>query len=122
MARYWAKVVNDNSFNGAKDSFSGAKKVIAVVVSEEQELINSVSNEPGTWIETFKDANGEASKRYNFASVGMLWDIEGDFFYRPCDFASWTLDENKIFQPPVAQPEDNFIWNEVDQTWDATWD
>jgi hypothetical protein len=118
---YWAKIVNDKSWNGLTQSWSGAKKVIEVIVCDEADLANITSDIPGTWIETWLDANGSADKRYNFASIGHLWDVAGDFFYKPSEYPSWTLNNKKIMTPPVAQGTDGdspFLWNETDQAWE----
>jgi len=48
-------------------------------------------------------------------------------FILPKPFASWTLDSNGDWQPPVARPADfvavnqggNYKWNEETQTWDV---
>ena len=53
---YWAKIVNDKSWNGLTQSWSGAKKVIEVIVCDEADLANITSDIPGTWIETWLDA------------------------------------------------------------------
>ena len=49
------------------------------------------------WVQTSYNAN----IRYNFAGIGYTWDSENDAFYAPQPFASWSLDENFIWQAPV---------------------
>ena len=68
------------------------------------------------WVQTSYNANF----RYNFAGVGYTWDSENNAFYAPKPFASWSLDENYIWQAPVPYPDDNeaYTWNEENQSWD----
>tara|TARA_R100000479_G_C6225342_1_gene143225 strand:- start:42 stop:401 length:360 start_codon:yes stop_codon:yes gene_type:complete len=68
------------------------------------------------WVQTSYNANF----RYNFAGVGFTWDSENNAFYAPKPFASWSLDENYIWQAPVPYPDDNeaYTWNEENQSWD----
>ena len=60
--------------------------------------------------------------RYNFAGVGYTWDSENDAFYAPQPYASWSLDENFIWQAPVPYPDDAsadkvYEWDEDNLTW-----
>jgi hypothetical protein len=72
------------------------------------------------WVQTSFNGN----IRYNYAGVGDIWDSENEAFYAPQPFSSWSLDENFIWQPPVAYPvieegsSDVYTWNEETQTWD----
>jgi len=68
------------------------------------------------WVQTSYNNNF----RHNFASVGFIWDSENDAFYAPEPYASWSLDENFIWQPPIPHPNDGelYTWNEETQTWD----
>ena len=68
------------------------------------------------WVQTSYNANF----RYNFAGVGFTWDSENNAFYAPKPFASWSLDENYIWQAPVPYPDDEeaYTWNEENQSWD----
>jgi hypothetical protein len=70
------------------------------------------------WVQT--SYNGTI--RHNFAGVGYTWDSENDAFYAPQPFASWSLDENFIWQAPVPYPEDAspekiYTWDEDNLTW-----
>ena len=52
--------------------------VVVEVLSAEAEFFDTyIDSSPGNWIETFKDANGKASKRYNYAGVGQLYNVRG---------------------------------------------
>ena len=73
-------------------------------------------NYGGIWAETYKSTNGK-----NFAGVGCIYYPDKDNFSAPQPYPSWTLDDNCIWQPPVAMPDDtgaNYIWNEETQSWD----
>ena len=63
------------------------------------------------------------------------YDRENDIFISHCQFRSWTLDENFVWQPPVPWPEEtewdgtflhykagNTPGNEKSRTQDWTWD
>jgi len=73
------------------------------------------------WVQTSYNAN----IRYNFAGIGYTWDSENDAFYAPQPFASWSLDENFIWQAPIPYPEDAsadkvYEWDEDNLTWKVT--
>jgi hypothetical protein len=57
--------------------------------------------------------------RRQFAGIGYTYDAELDVFIEPSPFPSWTLDENKMWQPPVPKPDDalEWFWNERRQEW-----
>lgn len=96
--------------------------VIDVIAAESDFFDTFIDSSPGTWIETFKNANGESSKRYNYAGIGRLYNAQADAFYPPQPFNSWTLNTSTyLWEPPVAYPADNsaYTWNEADQRWDA---
>ena len=70
------------------------------------------------WVQTSYNGN----IRYNFAGVGYTWDSENDAFYAPKPFASWSLNENYIWEAPVpypddASPEKIYEWDEDNLTW-----
>lgn len=70
------------------------------------------------WVQTSYNGN----MRYNFAGIGYTWDSENDAFYAPQPYASWSLDENFIWQPPVPYPEDAtpekiYEWDEENTNW-----
>ena len=70
------------------------------------------------WVQTSYNGN----IRYNFAGVGYTWDSENDAFYAPQPFASWSLNEDYIWEAPVPYPEDAssekiYEWDEDNLTW-----
>jgi len=101
-------------------------KVVNGIVTEsivaDADFFNTfIDTTPGTWIEAFKDANGEAAKRYNYVGVGGEYDATADAFIMPCDYASWTLNTTTYkYEPPVAYPANGnpHVWNEATQSWD----
>lgn len=65
--------------------------------------------------------------RGNYAGKGYIYDSSNDVFIAPQPYASWTLDSNWIWQPPVALPElteeeinagKYYVWNEETTSWD----
>jgi hypothetical protein len=70
------------------------------------------------WVQTSYNGN----IRYNFAGIGYTWDSENDAFYAPQPYASWSLDENFIWQAPVPYPDNAsadkvYEWDEDNLTW-----
>jgi len=93
------------------------KKVVKVIVAEQDFFNTFIDDEPGQWIETFKDG----SQRKNFAAIGFNYDVDRDAFIPEKPFDSWTLNEETcLWQPPTPKPTDGqmYRWNETNQTWD----
>jgi len=69
----------------------------------------------GTWIQT--SYNNSFRKR--FAAIGGSYDSENKVFISPQPFASWVLDSNYDWQPPVAKPVDEnfYVWSEENVNW-----
>ena len=67
------------------------------------------------WVQTSYNGN----IRYNFAGVGYTWDSENDAFYAPQPYASWSLNEDYIWEAPIPMPEDDniYAWDEENQQW-----
>lgn len=61
--------------------------------------------------------NGTIRKRY--AGIGYTYSLEHDAFIAPQPFASWTLDSETNWQPPVPMPTDGkmYAWDEAGQQW-----
>jgi len=109
MAHY-AKVING--------------KVSEVIVAEADFFKTFVDSSPGEWIltsyNTFgnKHLKGGTPLRGNFAGIGYDYDSVNDVFYAPQPFPSWSLDENWLWQPPVAMPVDGqYYWDESSKDW-----
>ena len=106
--------------------------VIQVIVINNEILLDTDNNESEVkgidfceslygnrnWIQTSYNGN----MRYNYAGIGYTYDEVNDAFYAPKPFASWSLDENYIWQAPVPYPEDAsaekiYAWDEENQEW-----
>ena len=106
-------------------------RVLAVPDDEEhrgQEFLADDLGMDGTWVQTSYNTYGNgriegredgAPLRYNFAFVGGTYDPVADAFYTPCIFPSWSLDENFLWQPPTAKPDDgkDYHWDENTTSW-----
>ena len=66
-------------------------------------------------------ANGGTPYRGNYAGIGYTYQSDIDAFVAPKPYASWTLDANAQWQPPVAMPTDGgmYSWNEANQAWEV---
>ena len=71
----------------------------------------------GTWVKTSYNGN----IRKNYAGIGYSYNSFIDAFVAPQPYASWTLDDNAQWQPPVAMPTDGgmYLWNEANQAWEV---
>jgi hypothetical protein len=72
----------------------------------------------GTWKQTSYNGN----KRKNYAGIGYKYHADIDAFAAPQPYASWTLDANAQWQPPVAMPTDGtmespYTWDEATTSW-----
>ena len=63
--------------------------------------------------------NGGIPYRGNYAGIGYTYRSDIDAFVPPQPYPSWTLNQNVVWQPPVAMPTDNkiYLWNEATQAW-----
>lgn len=74
-----------------------------------------IDNLGGRWIKT--SFNHRIRKQ--FAGIGFTYDEEADVFVQPRPYASWHLDDNHDWQPPVPYPQDGqrYVWDENQITW-----
>ena len=104
--------------------------VVLMDASSEEEGIQKVkdshNNQNLNIKETWKDAS-DASKRYNYATIGGTWDNTNSAFIGLRPFDSWTLDSNYRWQPPTAYPSNKtysediaVYWNESNTRWEGT--
>jgi hypothetical protein len=92
-----------------------------IVGIDETELIEGLDTE--TWYGNFRGQtckrtsyNGNIRKQY--AGIGFTYDAVNDVFIAPQPFASWSLDNDFNWQPPMPRPEGmGWYWNEVEQVW-----
>ena len=70
----------------------------------------------GVWKQTFRDK----SFRKLYAGFGMVYDPAKDKFIHSQPNASWTLDDNDDWQPPVAMPDQGkgSAGGDIIPTWD----
>jgi hypothetical protein len=103
-----------------------------IVVANEELLENGVESETKgiafcktlfgentNWVQT----SYNATFRKNYAGIGYAYDPIADYFFAPQPFASWSLNENAKWQPPIARPTNVpegtlYRWNENAQEWD----
>ena len=108
---HWAELDSDN-------------KVLRVVVGDNNDPAGDegyswlIENLGGKWIQTSYNAKTNGF-RYNYAGIGYTYDPIDDAFIAPQPYESWTLDDDKKWQPPVAMPVDEnfYTWNEETGSW-----
>lgn len=76
-----------------------------------------------TSINTFGNIHSEGGIpfRKNYAGIDMIYDAEGDGFYAPQPFDSWTLNQDTfLWEAPIEIPdsENPYRWNEETLSWD----
>jgi hypothetical protein len=66
-------------------------------------------------------SNGGTPFRGNYAGIGYTYQADIDAFVASQPYASWILDANAQWQPPVAMPTDGgmYSWNEANQAWEV---
>jgi len=111
MATYYAEI-NDESI-----------VIEVVVVSDENgsreadgiAFLKALLGDDRNWAKTY--ANGQ--HRYNYAGIGFTWDNSNKAFYAPRPFASWSLDDNYVWEAPTTYPNDGkpYAWVEADREW-----
>ena len=69
----------------------------------------------GTWKQTSYNGN----IRKNYAGIGYTYRADIDAFVPPQPFASWTLNADAQWEPPVAIPTDGqmYAWDEATTSW-----
>jgi hypothetical protein len=106
-------------------AFLDENNVVTEVITgiDETELIEGLDTE--TWYGNFRGQRCVRTSynnniRKQFAGIGFIYNENKDIFVDSQPFASWTLDENDDWQPPISKPlEDGFWeWNEAEQKWD----
>lgn len=92
-----------------------------IVGIDEVQQIDGLDTE--TWYGQFRNQkckrtsyNGNIRKQY--AGVGYYYDEVADVFIAPQPFASWSLDQNFDWQPPIAMPSEGiWAWDEETGNW-----
>lgn len=102
--------------------------VLSVLFVENSELIeNGVESESKgvlfcqnlTGHQEWKKTSYNGNSRKRYAGIGYTYDSNLDAFIAPKPFASWLLDFNTEWQPPVPMPTDGkkYNWDESGQQW-----
>ena len=78
-----------------------------------QQFIKNILKFEGIWKQTSYNHNF----RKQYGLVGFTYDSVSDVFIKPKPFASWILNENYDWEPPVPKPDGNYWWNESNQEW-----
>ena len=95
--------------------------VVAVTVGkDENELIDGLDTE--TYYSqntpyTVKRTSYNGNIRKQYAGIGYTYEPIADVFIAPQPFASWSLDSNFDWQPPVQKPEGFYAWDEILGDW-----
>ena len=72
----------------------------------------------GVWVQT--SYNNRIRKQ--FAGIGYTYDSNADVFIAPQPYPSWTLDSNYDWQAPTPKPDNDYYWNEEQQTWELKYE
>jgi hypothetical protein len=108
--------------------------IVTTVIVAEQDFIDSGAvGDPKNWVQTSYNSRGgihydpitgepdaRPHLRYNYASIGDVYDAEKDAFYPQQPYESWQLDElTCTWQPPtpIPGPLDQWRWNEKTTQW-----
>lgn len=105
-------------------AFLDHNNIVTEVITgiDETELIEGLDTE--TWYGQFRGQkcvrtsyNNRIRKQY--AGIGYIYNETADVFIAPQPFASWTLDANHDWQPPVPYPNDgqHYDWDESNLSW-----
>lgn len=104
-------------------AFLDENNVVTEVIAgiDEGQLIEGLTCEE--WYGKFRNQtcvrtsyNGKIRKQY--AGIGFAYDPINDVFIAPQPFASWSLDSNFDWQPPISRPEGiNWFWDEESLSW-----
>jgi len=78
------------------------------------DFLSGLYPDSGTWVQTSYNAN----QRVRYAGVGFGWDADGDTFYPPRPYPSWTLNAAYEWEPPAVHPDDGpYRWEEASLSW-----
>jgi len=67
------------------------------------------------WGGTWKQTSYNNNFRKAYAGIGDTYDAAKDKFIQPQPHASWALDGDDDWQPPITHPDDGkrYTWNET---------
>ena len=103
-------------------AFLDSNNVVTEVIAGKDEGEDNID-----WEVWYGDFRGQVCKRTsyhgnirkNYAGIGYTYYADIDAFAPPKPYASWTLDANAQWQPPVAMPTDGgkYSWDEATTAW-----
>ena len=87
-------------------------------VEQEQKGIDFLVNWSGGYA-LWKQTSYNGNMRKNYAGIGYTYRADIDAFVSPKPFASWTLNADARWEPPVAMPQDGkmYSWDESTISW-----
>jgi hypothetical protein len=107
--------------------------VITVIVAEQDFIDSGAVGDPKNWVQTSYNSrggvhydpvtdkpDGKPHLRYNYASIGDVYDSERDAFYIQKPYESWHLNEATCtWEPPtpIPGPFDKWRWDEKTTRW-----
>jgi hypothetical protein len=111
------------------------RKVINVIVAEDEFFNTFVDTSPGQWIQTSYNTRGGVhfasnsntpdggiALRGNYAGIGYIYDSVNDVFYAPQPYPSWELNKTTwLWEAPIPMPTDGklYKWDETTKNWMA---
>ena len=107
---------------------SNNKVTQVIVVANEELLFEGVENETQGVIfcrslfgadTNWRQTSYNGNIRKNYAGIGYTYDEDLDAFYAPQPYASWVLNDDAIWEAPIAYPTDGKVygWFESNQEW-----
>ena len=89
-------------------------------IEQEQNGIDFLVNWSGGYA-LWKQTSYNGNIRKNYAGIGYTYRADIDAFVPPKPFASWTLNADAQWEPPVAMPTDGqmYAWDEATTSWVA---
>lgn len=106
-------------------AFLDDNNVVTEVITgrHETEVVNGISD----WEAYYGGIRGQVCKRTSyhgnirrrFAGIGSTYSPDLDMFIEPKPYPSWSLDSNGDWQPPIAKPDADGLWqwHEDTQEW-----
>ncbi len=93
------------------------KDIVIQVIIADQDYIDTLQ---GTYIETWE--NPGENQRYNYASIGGVYDRIRDAFIPVKFFPSWVFNEETCrwdapIEIPASEPNVNYFWDEPTTSW-----
>ena len=87
-------------------------------IEQEQKGIDFLINWSNGYL-AWKQTSYNGNIRKNYAGIGYTYRADIDAFVPPQPFASWTLNADARWEPPVAMPQDGkmYSWDESTTSW-----